>query len=56
MDLIALILAVVALLVFAYDALKRPATNVALLPLGLAFLTASWICQATTLSNHMVNF
>lgn len=57
MDVLALILALVALVVFAVEALGRRTTaNVAFVPLGLALLTASWICQATTITDKLVNW
>lgn len=56
MDVLALIFAVLALLVFLLDTRRSGTTGLALLPLGLALLTASWICQATTLTDNLVNF
>lgn len=56
MDVLALILAVIALLVFLYDSRRTGTPRVALLPLGLALLTAAWICQATSITDNMVNF
>lgn len=49
MTVLALLLALVALVLFAIAAFDRQALNAArpvvLVPLGLAFLTASLICQ-----------
>lgn len=50
MTVLALLLALVALVLFAIAAFDRAGTNangrvVAFVPLGLAFLTASLICQ-----------
>lgn len=56
MDVVALLLALAALVVFLIDSRRRVATDLALLPIGLALLTASWICQATTLTDNLVNF
>lgn len=54
MDVLALILACVAVIVFLIDI--RPATRTyTLVPIGLALLAASWICQATSLTDHWVN-
>lgn len=56
MDVLALVLAVLAVLVFLLDTRRPGTTNPALLPLGLALLAASWICQATTITDNLVNF
>ena len=56
MDILALILAAAALVVFVIAALKRPFTTAEPLALGLALLSASWIAQATTITDHLVNW
>lgn len=57
MDVVALILAAFAVLIFALDVLPRTASAaVNRIALGLALLGAAWICQCTTLTENMVNF
>ena len=56
MDVLALLFALAALVVFLIDSRRRVTSDLALLPLGLALLTASWICQATSLTDNLVNF
>lgn len=58
MDVLALILALAAMVLFLVETPRRRtvATDLALLPLGLALLAASWICQATTITDNLVNF
>lgn len=58
MDVLALILALLALVVFLADAFGRRevARNVAYLPLGLALTVAALICQFTSITDNLVNF
>lgn len=57
MDVVAFVLALLALVCFALDIRRRAtASELALLPLGLALLTGALICQFTTISDNLVNF
>lgn len=58
MDVLALILAALALVVFLIEANeRRNAGSITFrVPVALALLTASWICQATTITDKLVNW
>ncbi|HEX9065307.1 MAG TPA: hypothetical protein VF843_09370 [Streptosporangiaceae bacterium] len=51
MDILALILTVVALLIFAFAASGRELRRYNEIALGLVFLTAALICQFTSITN-----
>ena len=51
MDLLALILTVAALVMFAYAASGRELRRFNEISLGLVFLTAALICQFTSITN-----
>lgn len=51
MDILALILTVVALVIFAFAASGRELRRYNEIALGLVFLTAALICQFTSITN-----
>lgn len=54
MDILALILTVVALIIFAFAASGRELRRYNEIALGLVFLTAALICQFTSITNTHV--
>ena len=54
MDVLAFILMLAALVMFAFSASGRELRHVNEIALGLVFLTASLICQFTTITNSTI--
>lgn len=57
MDVVALVLAIIAAVVFLFGGELRLGAHVfGNIALGLALLTVALICQFTTISDHLINW